>query len=109
MIAEITATAFALAGNTIFPAFLLGIWWGRANGYGVVSGMLTGMVITFAEPLFGRAFPLASTIFPLTSSALCGAPIVILVIIIVSMLTPPPPEAMRQFLAREVHGRLEKS
>jgi cation/acetate symporter len=107
MIAEITATAFALAGNTIFPAFLLGIWWGRANGYGVVAGMLTGLLITFSTPLFGKMIPLVATIFPLTSSALCGAPLVILVIITVSLLTPPPPDEMRQFLAREVHGRLE--
>lgn len=107
MIAEITATAFALAGNTIFPAFLLGIWWGRANGPGVVAGMLTGMLITFATPLFGSVIPSIATLFPLTSSALCGAPIVILVIIIVSLLTPPPPEEMRLFLAREVHGHME--
>jgi cation/acetate symporter len=107
MIAEITATAFALAGNTIFPAFLLGIWWGRANGPGVVAGMLTGMLITFSEPLFGKMVPMIATIFPLTSSAFCGAPIVIMVIIIISMLTPPPPEEMRQFLAKEVHGQVE--
>ncbi len=107
MIAEITATAFALAGNTIFPAFLLGIWWSRANGYGVIAGMLTGMLITFSEPLFGRFIPLVATLFPITSSAFCGAPLVIMVMITVSLLTPPPPEKMRQFLAREVHGQLD--
>jgi cation/acetate symporter len=105
MIAEITATAFALAGNTIFPAFLLGIWWGRANGFGVIAGMLTGLLVTFAEPLLGTALPWVSTIFPLTSSAFCGAPLVILVMITVSLLTPPPSEEMRQFLANEVHGQ----
>ena len=40
LIAEITAVAFALAGNTIFPLFLLGIWWERANDDGAVAGML---------------------------------------------------------------------
>lgn len=106
MIAEITATAFALAGNTIFPAFLLGIWWGRANGYGATAGMLTGVVITFADPLFGGFAPWVSTAFPITSSALFGAPLVILVMIAVSLLTPPPPLEMREFLAKEVHGHL---
>lgn len=106
LIAEITATAFALAGNTIFPVFLLGIWWGRTNRQGAISGMLTGMVITFAEPLFARFIPQIATIFPITSSALCGAPIVITVMIVVSLLTPPPSEEMRRFLAREVHGHL---
>jgi cation/acetate symporter len=83
LIVEITAVAFALAGNTIFPAFLLGIWWGRANRQGIITGM------------------------PLTSSALCGAPLVILVTIAVSLLTPPPPERIRRFLATEVHGHLD--
>jgi len=107
LIAEITATAFALAGNTIFPAFLLGIWWGRANKYGVISGMLTGMTVTFAEPLFGSFIPKLAAIFPITSSALCGAPLVIFVMVAVSLLTPPPPDSMRQFLAKEVHGHLD--
>lgn len=107
LIAEITAVAFALAGNTIFPVFLLGIWWSRTNRYGAISGMLTGILVTFAAPLFSGFSPLVATIFPVTSSALCGAPLVIAVIILVSLLTPPPPEEMRRFLSEEVHGHLD--
>ena len=107
LIVEITAVAFALAGNTIFPAFLLGIWWGRANRQGIITGMLLGVLITFATPLFGTFIPALATIFPLTSSAFCGAPLVILVTIVVSLLTPPPPERIRRFLATEVHGHLD--
>ena len=107
LIVEITAVAFALAGNTIFPAFLLGIWWGRANRQGIIAGMLLGVLITFSAPLFGRFVPLVAEIFPLTSSALCGAPLVILVTIAVSLVTPPPPERIRRFLADEVHGHLD--
>ena len=107
LIAEITAVAFALAGNTIFPVFLLGIWWSRTNRYGVISGMIVGIIITFAAPLFGGIFPLAAVLFPLTSSALCGVPLVILVIVIVSLLTPPPPADIRRFLAEEVHGHMD--
>ncbi len=107
LIVEITAVAFALAGNTIFPAFLLGIWWGRANRQGIITGMLLGVLITFAAPLFGTFIPTLATIFPVTSSALCGAPLVILVTIVVSLLTPPPPERIRRFLATEVHGHLD--
>jgi len=106
-IAEITALAFALAGNTIFPLFLLGIWWGRANDDGAIAGMLTGIVCTFAQPVFGWLFPMAAVIFPLTSSALFGAPLVILVMILVSLATPAPPERMRNFLEQEVHGTLD--
>ena len=107
LIVEITAVAFALAGNTIFPLFLLGIWWGRANRQGAIAGMLTGIVCTFAQPLLAGVFPQLGSWFPLTSSALCGAPLVICVMIAVSLATPAPPEEMRRFLEQEVHGHLE--
>ncbi len=104
LIAQITAVAFALAGNTLFPVFLLGIWWDRTNKYGAIAGMATGLVITFCALLLGPSVPLIDTLLPATSSALLGAPLVILVIIVVSLLTPPPPEHIRRFLAEEVHG-----
>jgi cation/acetate symporter len=107
LIVEIIAVAFALAGNTIFPVFMLGIWWGRANRQGAIAGMLTGSLITFAEPLFGGISPLVGQFLPLTSSALIGAPLVIGVIIVVSLMTPPPSDDMRRFLAEEVHGHLD--
>jgi cation/acetate symporter len=107
LIAEITAMAFALAGNTIFPVFLLGIWWGRTNRHGAIAGMLTGIAVTCATPLFGTAVPTVARLLPVTSSALFGAPFVIVVMIVVSLLTPPPSEEMRRFLADEVHGHLD--
>jgi cation/acetate symporter len=103
MIAEIAAFAFALAGNTIFPAFLLGIWWSRANAAGVISGMLTGLLITFAPLFIGTSVPVLSPLFPYTSSAFIGAPLVIIVMAAVSLLTAPPSTAIRQFVSREVH------
>ena len=103
-IAEITAVAFALAGNTIFPVFLLGIWWGRANRQGAIAGMVTGILVTIAAPLAGGVLPLVDRLLPVTSSALVGAPLVILVMILVSLLTPPPSEEIRRFLADQVHG-----
>jgi cation/acetate symporter len=103
MIAEIAAFAFALAGNTIFPAFLLGIWWPRANAAGVISGMLTGLVISFVPIFVGNSLPLLTQLFPLTSSAFLGAPLVMLVMIITSLLTAPPSPAIRLFISRDVH------
>ncbi|HXC93892.1 MAG TPA: cation acetate symporter, partial [Geobacteraceae bacterium] len=64
-------------------------------------------LITFAQPLFGNLVPLVNTLFPLTASALCGAPIVILVMITVSRFTRPPSEEIRRFLADEVHGEIQ--
>jgi cation/acetate symporter len=107
LIAEITAVAFALAGNTIFPAFLLGIWWGRTNRQGAIAGMLAGIVITFSAPLAGAYLPFLNTVFPVTSSALCGAPLVIAIMIAVSLLTPPPSDSARRYLAEEVHGHFD--
>ncbi|MDU0458496.1 MAG: cation acetate symporter [Geobacteraceae bacterium] len=103
MIVEIAAFAFALAGNTIFPAFLLGIWWCRANSAGVISGMLLGVVITFAPLIAGDAFPLIAALFPMTSSAFIGAPLVLLMMILVSLLTAPPSDSIRRFLRINVH------
>ncbi len=104
MIAQITAVAFALAGNTLFPVFLLGIWWDRANKHGAIAGMLVGTIITFAPILLGNALPMLRTILPPTSSALIGAPVVILTMIVVSLVTPPPAEQLRRFLVEKVHS-----
>ncbi|MBT1073161.1 sodium:solute symporter family transporter [Pelotalea chapellei] len=103
MIAEIAALAFALAGNTIFPAFLLGIWWGRANSTGVITGMLVGVCITSAPLLLGTSVPIITTLLPATSSAFLGAPLVIVIIMLVSTLTAPPSQKIRSFLNHQVH------
>lgn len=108
MIAEMAALAFALAGNTIFPAFLLGIWWDRANAAGVITGMLTGVLITFLPLLAGDMVPMVSRLLPATSSALIGAPVVAAIMVAVSLLTPAPSEEIRRFLAREVHDCTEE-
>jgi cation/acetate symporter len=107
MIAEIAALAFALAGNTLFPAFLLGIWWDRANASGVIAGMLCGVLITFLPFVAGDALPLISRLLPSTSSAFIGAPIVIIIMVGVSLMTAPPSESIRRFLARDVHDSAE--
>lgn len=103
MIAEIVAFAFALAGNTIFPAFLLGIWWSRTNAAGAICGMLTGLIISFAPLFAGDQLPFISQLFPLTSSAFIGAPLVMVVMIVTSLLTAPPSAAIRLFVCRDVH------
>ncbi len=108
MIAEIAALAFALAGNTIFPAFLLGIWWDRANAPGVICGMLCGILITFLPFLAGNIFPGLAHTLPATSTACIGAPFVSLVMIVVSLMTPAPSDKIRRFLAHDVHDCTEE-
>lgn len=108
MIAEMAALAFALAGNTIFPAFLLGIWCSRANASGVITGMLAGVCITFAPLLLSGVVPEIVEIFPLTSSAFIGVPIIVLIMLAVSWLTAPPSPAMVDFLYKEVHDGVDR-
>jgi cation/acetate symporter len=107
MIAEIAALAFALAGNTIFPVFLLGIWWSRANAAGAIAGMLAGVAITVAPLVAGDTFPWVAHLLPHTSSAFLGAPLVIAIMIAVSLATPPPSAEIRTFLSRDVHNVAE--
>ena len=49
LIAQIVAMAFAIAGNTIFPATVLAVWYSRANKYGALAGMLFGLVIVITS------------------------------------------------------------
>ncbi|MCP4000278.1 MAG: cation acetate symporter, partial [Gammaproteobacteria bacterium] len=42
LIAQLVALAFSLAGSTIFPLFLLGIWWSRSNKAGGMASMIVG-------------------------------------------------------------------
>ena len=107
LIAEVAAVAFALAGNTIFPAFLLGIWWRRTNATGVLVGMVLGVLVSFSSPLLGGIFPLIQTLFPLTSSAFLGAPLVALVMIVVSYASRPPSPELMNFLKQNVHNERE--
>ena len=45
-VAQVVAFAFGLAASSFFPAIILGIFWKRANLYGVISGMIVGIVFT---------------------------------------------------------------
>ena len=107
MIAEIAAVAFALAGNTIFPAFVLGIWWDRTNATGVMAGMISGVLIT-CLPFLAGGLPFIPQLLPPTSSAFVGAPVVALIMIAVSLLGKPPSESIRRFLAHDVHDCTEE-
>ena len=37
--------SFSLAASAFLPALLLGVWWKRANGEGVLAGMVAGLVV----------------------------------------------------------------
>jgi len=107
LIAQIVAMAFAIAGNTIFPTFLLGIWWSRANKYGAIAGMLVGLGLTVFFFFWGRGAgkgTMLSELVPFTSSSLILMPIALITNIIVSSVTAPPSVEVRKFLCEQVHG-----
>jgi cation/acetate symporter len=90
LIAQIVAMAFAIAGNTIFPACVLAVWYSRSNKYGALAGMIFGLVVTLLAmggwiarvEAFGDDGWL-----PATSSALLVCPLAFLINILVSNLT----------------------
>ncbi|HXV20327.1 MAG TPA: VC_2705 family sodium/solute symporter [Desulfuromonadales bacterium] len=90
LIAQIVAMAFAIAGNTIFPAVVLAVWYSKANKYGALAGMVWGLGMTLLAmagwiakvPMFE-----AEGILPATSSALVVCPLAFLINIVVSNLT----------------------
>ncbi len=105
LIAQIVAMAFAIAGNTIFPTFLLGVWWSRSNKQGCIAGMLTGLVLTAFFFFWGKGNShWLAQLIPFTSSSLILMPVALIVNIIVSSITPPPSQEIRKFLCEQVHG-----
>ena len=89
LIAQIVAMAFAIAGNTIFPVVVLGIWYSGSNKYGALAGMCFGLGMTLLA-MFGwiADIPLfaADGLLPATSSALIVCPLAFLINILVSRI-----------------------
>ncbi len=112
LIAQLVAVAFSLAGCTIFPLFLLGIWWSGSNRYGAIAGLVTGLLVSivaityFVAGTKGIELPAASFITYWLGAwyfAWIGAPLAILVHVIVSLITPETPIEIRKFLIEKVH------
>jgi cation/acetate symporter len=87
--------AFSIAASAFFPALVLGIFWRRANKWGAVAGMITGLGITLyyivrTHPFFGGNMGDAWLDIHPISSGVFGVPTGFVVIAIVSLLTPPP-------------------
>ena len=96
----LVSAAFSFAAAAFFPALTLGIFWKRANKWGAVLGMISGLGITFyymvttqawMRGVFGVTSPveLWFGILPI-SAGIFGVPLGFAVIIIVSLLTPAP-------------------
>ena len=106
------AVAFSLAGCTIFPLFLLGIWWSGSNKQGAIAGLIAGGLVSvialtyFIAEKYGIALPAHDFISYWLGAwyfAWLGAPLALVVNIVVSNMTPATPIEIRKFLIERVH------
>ena len=113
LIGQLVALAFSLAGCTIFPLFLLGIWWSGSNKKGAIAGLVVGLTVTaisltyFVAGKAGATLPYHSFVTYWLGAwyfAWIGAPLAILTNIIVSNLTKETPIEIRKFLVEQVHS-----
>jgi len=113
LIGQLVAVAFSLAGCTIFPLFLLGIWWSGSNKQGAIAGLITGGLVSVVAITYfiagreGLELPFHSFISYWLEAwyfAIFGAPLSIIVHIVVAKLTKPTPVEIRKFLIENVHS-----
>ncbi len=114
-VAAVVAFAFGLAASSFFPAIILGIFWKRANIYGVVTGMLIGISFTAAYILYFKFPALMAKIgivsppnvsenwlFGISPEGIgtLGMVLNFVVAICISFATKPPPEEIRNLVDR---------
>jgi len=114
LIAQLVAVAFSLAGCTIFPLFLLGIWWSGSNRTGAWAGLIAGSsvasiaLIYFIAGKFGASLPMQEFVNYYLNAwyfAWLGAPLAIFFNIIASIISKnKTPLEIRKFLAEKVHN-----
>ncbi|MBK1712575.1 sodium:solute symporter family protein [Rubrivivax gelatinosus] len=108
----LVAAAFSLAASSFFPALVLGVFWKRANRWGCVGGMLTGLVVTsyymattqpWLRGLFGVTQPLEDCLWlgiaPIAAGVF-GVPAAFVVMLLLSLATPRPDGASERLVDR---------
>ncbi len=113
LIAQLVALAFSLAGCTMFPLFLVGIWWSRSNRAGGIASLTTGVFISFVVMVYfiagkyGYSLPAKEFmnywLNPWYFAWIAG-PLAVLANIVFSLMTEDTPEEVKKHLAETVHG-----
>jgi len=99
-ILSLVGAAFSLAGSTMFPALVAGVFWKRANFAGAIAGMATGfLVCTYymlhTNPMLGGSLDGVWFHIAPISAGVFGVPAGALGLVLVSLLTAPPPRESR--------------
>jgi cation/acetate symporter len=95
-ILSLVGAAFSLAGSTMFPALVAGVFWKRANHQGAIAGMLAGFLVCVyymlhTNPMLGGSVDNAWFHIAPISAGVFGVPAGLAVLAVVSLLSPPPP------------------
>jgi cation/acetate symporter len=98
----LVSAAFSFAAAAFFPALVAGVFWKRANAWGAVAGMVSGLGVCFyymatTQPwlrsVFGVTSPIDANkwwgIEPI-SAATFGVPVGAIVLVVVSLITRAP-------------------
>lgn len=97
-ILSLVGAAFSLAGSTLFPVLVAGVFWKRANHQGAIAGMIGGLLVCLfymlhTNPMLGGdAGAVWFHIAPI-SAGVFGVPAGLATLVVVSLLTPPPSPA----------------
>jgi cation/acetate symporter len=97
-ILSLVGTAFSLAGSTLFPALVAGVFWKRANHQGAIAGMSAGFLVCLyymlhTNPVLGGSGDAAWFHIAPISAGVFGVPAGLAVLVLVSLMTPPPSRA----------------
>jgi cation/acetate symporter len=99
-ILSLVGAAFSLAGSTMFPALVAGVFWKRANFAGAIAGMATGFIVCLyymlhTNPMLGGSLDAAWFHIAPISAGVFGVPAGALALVVASLATAPPPRESR--------------
>jgi cation/acetate symporter len=95
-ILSLVGAAFSLAGSTMFPALVAGVFWKRANFAGAIAGMATGFIVCIyymlhTNPMLGGSLDGVWFHIAPISAGVFGVPAGALALVAASLATKPPP------------------
>ncbi len=95
--------AFSIAASAFFPALIGGLFWQRANRWGAIASMLSGVTVCLyycglTHPALGGSMSKAWFGIEPISSGVFGLAAGFAMLVIVSLITPPPPARVRQLM-----------